>query len=50
VVTDGPMNMGSPANGFPKADPREITELLAGASLPAYSMTLNQNLLIVNTG
>jgi glyoxylase-like metal-dependent hydrolase (beta-lactamase superfamily II) len=50
VLTDGPMNIGSPANGFPKADPREITELLAGAFLATESMTLDQNLLIVNTG
>jgi glyoxylase-like metal-dependent hydrolase (beta-lactamase superfamily II) len=49
VVTDGPINMRSPANGFPKADPGEITELLAGAFLPTDSMTLDQNLLIVNT-
>jgi len=50
VVTDGPMNIGSPANGFPNADPREIIELLASAFLPTDSMTLDQNLLIVNTG
>jgi hypothetical protein len=50
VVTDGPLKMGPAANAFPKADPKEITELLAGAFLPADSMTLNQNLLIVNTG
>jgi glyoxylase-like metal-dependent hydrolase (beta-lactamase superfamily II) len=49
VVTDGPLKMGPPANAFPKADPKEITELLTGASLPADTMTLNQNLLIVNT-
>lgn len=50
VVTDGPMNIGSPANGFPNADPREIIEFLANAFLPTDSVTLNQNLLIVNTG
>jgi len=50
VVTDGPLKMGPPANAFPKADPKEITELLTGAFLPADTMTLNQNLLIVNTG
>jgi glyoxylase-like metal-dependent hydrolase (beta-lactamase superfamily II) len=50
VVTDGPLNMGNPTNSFPKADPKEITELLYGAFLPTDGMTLNQNLLIVNTG
>jgi len=55
VVTDGPMNMGSPANGFPKADPKDITELLVGAFLPMkigfpFALTRNfthQLLLIV---
>jgi len=50
VVTDGPLKMGPPASAFPKADPKEITELLSTAFLPTDSMTLNQNLLIVNTG
>ena len=50
VVTDGPLKMGPPANAFAKADPKEITELLKRAFLPTDSMTLNQNLLIVNTG
>src|SRR5258708_25748642 len=42
--------MGPPANAIPNADPKEITELLRRAFLPTDSMTLNQNLLIVNTG
>ena len=50
VVTDGPLKMGPPASAFPKADPKEITELLTGAFLPTDTMTLHQNLLIVNTG
>jgi len=50
VVTDGPLKMGPTASAFPKADPKEITELLSTAFLPTDSMTLNQNLLIVNTG
>jgi hypothetical protein len=50
VVTDRPLKMGPPANAFPGVDPKEITELLSRAFLPTDSMTLNQNLLIVNTG
>jgi len=50
VVTDGPLKIGPPANGFPKADPNEIKALLTAAFLPTDSTTLNQNLLIVNTG
>jgi glyoxylase-like metal-dependent hydrolase (beta-lactamase superfamily II) len=50
VVTDGPLRMGPPADAFPKADQKEIAELLTAAFLPAESITLNQNLLIVNTG
>jgi hypothetical protein len=50
VVTDGPLKMGPPANSFPKSDPKEITELLTEAFQPSDGMTLNQNLLIVNTG
>src|SRR5258708_14573289 len=49
VVTDGPLRMGPVASASQKADPKEITELLTGAFLPADTMTLNQNLLIVNT-
>jgi hypothetical protein len=49
VVTDGPLRMGPPEGTLPKADPKEIAELLTAAFLPTDSMTLNQNLLIVNT-
>ncbi|MFI1166924.1 MBL fold metallo-hydrolase [Streptomyces sp. NPDC020801] len=50
VVSDGPLHLGPARGTFPDADPGEIDALLGSHGLPADQVTLDQNLLIVNTG
>ncbi|NWE73529.1 MBL fold metallo-hydrolase [Pseudomonas gingeri] len=50
VITDGPLHMGAPHPTFIGADPKEIDQLLEDNFLPKDRMSLNQNILIVNTG
>jgi glyoxylase-like metal-dependent hydrolase (beta-lactamase superfamily II) len=50
VITDGPLHMGAPHPTFIGADHEEIDALLEVNFLPKDRMSLNQNIVIVNTG
>jgi glyoxylase-like metal-dependent hydrolase (beta-lactamase superfamily II) len=50
VVSDGVLEMGPAQGNFPNADPVEIDNLLRQFYLPTESVTLNQNLLVIDTG
>ncbi|MBY0335308.1 MAG: MBL fold metallo-hydrolase [Acetobacteraceae bacterium] len=50
VVSDGHLPLGRPAEGFPTAPAAEMGGILRDAFLPADSVVLEQNALVVNTG
>ena len=50
VVSDGPLYPGPAHDSFPNADPAEIDAILRRAGLPTDRVTLQQNLLAVDTG
>ncbi|MEV5478579.1 MBL fold metallo-hydrolase [Streptomyces sp. NPDC007148] len=50
VVTDGPLYLGPARETFPGASPDNVDELLNRRRLPTDHVTLDQNLLIVETG
>jgi glyoxylase-like metal-dependent hydrolase (beta-lactamase superfamily II) len=50
VVSDGRLPLGKPEPAFPAAPPQEIESLLRGNFLPPDAATLEQNVLILNTG
>jgi glyoxylase-like metal-dependent hydrolase (beta-lactamase superfamily II) len=50
VVTDGPFQPGAPADAFIGATGRELEEVLEDAFLPTDMITLQQNMLLVDTG
>jgi glyoxylase-like metal-dependent hydrolase (beta-lactamase superfamily II) len=50
VVSDGRLPLGKPEPAFPAASPQEIESLLRGNFLPPDAATLEQNVLILNTG
>jgi glyoxylase-like metal-dependent hydrolase (beta-lactamase superfamily II) len=50
VVTDGPIQLGPARESFPGADPAELDELLTRHYQPTENVTLQQNLLVVDTG
>jgi glyoxylase-like metal-dependent hydrolase (beta-lactamase superfamily II) len=51
VVSDGPLHFGPPqANVFSETSQEEMARILADNHLPAESVTLDQNALVVNTG
>ncbi len=50
VVSDGALPLGDPTQSFLGASPQEIEAMLRGAFLPTREATLEQNVLVVNTG
>ncbi|MGW5366509.1 MBL fold metallo-hydrolase [Actinopolymorpha pittospori] len=50
VVSDGKLEMGSPYDNFPDADPAEMDSILARNYLSRSEVRLPQNLLVVDTG
>lgn len=50
VVSDGPLPLGKPATSFNGFAPGEINQLLQGDFLPTDDITLEQNILVLNTG
>jgi glyoxylase-like metal-dependent hydrolase (beta-lactamase superfamily II) len=50
VVSDGRLPLGAPAPAFPTAPPDEIASLMRENFLPPDAATLEQNVLVVNTG
>lgn len=50
VVSDGRLPLGKPEPAFPASPPAEITGLLTGNFLPPDAATLEQNVLVLNTG
>ena len=50
VVSDGALPLGAPAPAFPAAPPEEIASLMRDHFLPTDAATLEQNVLVVNTG
>jgi glyoxylase-like metal-dependent hydrolase (beta-lactamase superfamily II) len=50
VVSDGALPIGAPAQIFPAAPAEEVASLMRAHFLPADSLTLEQNALVVNTG
>jgi glyoxylase-like metal-dependent hydrolase (beta-lactamase superfamily II) len=50
VVSDGRLPLGKPEPAFPASPPQEIESLLRGNFLPPDAATLEQNVLVLNTG
>ena len=50
VVSDGRLPLGQPAPAFPESPPEEIASLMRQHFLPVDAATLEQNVLVVNTG
>lgn len=50
VVSDGPLPLGRPADGFPSAPQAELAEVLRANFLPGDGVLLEQNALVLNTG
>ncbi|MCU0886846.1 MAG: MBL fold metallo-hydrolase [Rubritepida sp.] len=50
VISDGHLPLGKPTDGFPSAPVAEMEGILRAAFLPADSVLLEQNVLVVNTG
>ncbi|MFC3126056.1 MBL fold metallo-hydrolase [Pseudoroseomonas globiformis] len=50
VVSDGRLPLGQPEPAFPASPPAEIKALLNSNFLPPDSATLEQNVLVINTG
>lgn len=50
VVSDGKLPLGNPVPAFPASPPQEIAALMQANFLPVDAATLEQNVLIVNTG
>ncbi len=50
VISDGALPLGPPAGGFPSAPAAEMNALLDAAFLPREGITLEQNVLVLNTG
>lgn len=50
VISDGRLPLGKPAPAFPASPPQEIVGLLEGSFLPPDAATLEQNVLVLNTG
>lgn len=50
VVSDGRLPLGQPAPAFPESPPEEIASLMREHFLPTDAATLEQNVLVVNTG
>lgn len=50
IVSDGSLPLGKPEPAFPASPPAEIQKLLTGNFLDPGSATLEQNILILNTG
>ncbi|WP_419899878.1 MBL fold metallo-hydrolase [Roseomonas sp. USHLN139] len=50
VISDGRLPLGKPVPAFPASPPAEIVGLLEGAFLPPDAATLEQNILVLNTG
>ncbi|MBP0446998.1 MBL fold metallo-hydrolase [Roseomonas sp. SSH11] len=50
IVSDGRLPLGKPEPAFPAAPPQEINALLRGNFLPPDAATLEQNVLVLNTG
>ena len=50
VVSDGRLPLGAPEPAFPASPPAEVTGLLRANFLPPDAATLEQNVLVLNTG
>ena len=50
VISDGSLPLGKPEPAFPAAPPAEIRSLLTANFLPPDTATLEQNVLVLNTG
>ena len=50
VVSDGRLPLGQPGPAFPESPPEEIASLMREHFLPTDAATLEQNVLVVNTG
>ncbi|MFC4166268.1 MBL fold metallo-hydrolase [Teichococcus aestuarii] len=50
VISDGRLPLGKPEPAFPASPPEEIVGLLRGNFLPPDAATLEQNVLVLNTG
>ena len=50
VLTDGPFQVGPPASAFVGASEQELTEILRDAFLPTEMISLQQNMLLIETG
>ncbi len=50
VVSDGALPLGAPGPAFPASPPAEIASLMRENFLPTDAATLEQNVLVVNTG
>ncbi|WBV44479.1 MBL fold metallo-hydrolase [Pseudoroseomonas cervicalis] len=50
VISDGRLPLGKPAPAFPASPPEEIARLMSSNFLPTDEATLEQNILVLNTG
>ncbi|MCI0753300.1 MBL fold metallo-hydrolase [Teichococcus vastitatis] len=50
IVSDGRLPLGQPEPAFPASPPAELRGLLEAAFLPPDTATLEQNILVLNTG
>ncbi|MCQ4160182.1 MBL fold metallo-hydrolase [Roseomonas sp. GC11] len=50
VISDGRLPLGKPAPAFPSSPPEEISRLMSSNFLPTDEATLEQNILVLNTG
>jgi len=50
VISDGPLPLGRPGDGFPGAPPAEMNQILTENFLPTDGVVLAQNILVLNTG